>query len=397
MSDERHNSPSASAMWRISNCPASFKFAQQFPNTGSADSATGDKIHKALQHWSDAAPVGLDHHELETAEMCIDARNTLLDEWVGEGDYEAWVERRLGLTSLGLARDVESGTKLKFVFTGQADYIAIDGKRGFIADYKTLMGDHTPAQDNDQLRCLAVLLYLRYDLDSVRVALIQPWKGKPTVADYDRTSLEAAHKWLLATLAAEERATLSDTRAGEWCKYCPAKVSCVAFQNLAMTPVEMATQQLPSDPEIAKKAMFARAAELSDADLAARYEGLKMVAWYVNAVEGNVRMRASAEGAFSSKYYHLVEGKAREAIDDVAMVWTRMEQLGVKAEDFTRECKTSKKAVMGLLRAATGEKGKALESIAKGALEGAVKLSKPPLKLVPVGGMIEDEEAPDDL
>ena len=377
-------------MRRISNCPPSFKLASHFKDPGSEEATTGDRIHAALETLNTE---GLAADDLQTFEMCLDQKNELLNNWIGEEmDYQVFKEIRLGLTTLGLVRDVTPKTTWKLRFSGKADFVAVYGEGALIVDYKTLHGDHDHASENDQLRALAVLVALRHGVTEVRVAIVQPWKGKPTVADFDKAALDAATAWLYDALNREEASTPGQTNAGDWCKFCAARVSCVAFQDKAMRVAETAIMQLPADDETARKAMFARAAELPDNELAARYRGLKMLGWYVNAVEGNVRMRAAENGTFAANHFHLVEGKPREAIEDVAMVWTRMEQHGIAAEDFTRECKIPKKSILGLLRAKTGEKGKALESIAKGVLEGAVKLSKPPLKLVPVGGAIEDEE-----
>ena len=159
-----------------------------------------------------------------------------------------------------------------------------------------------------------------------------------------------------------------------------------------MRVAETAIMQLPADDETARKAMFARAAELSDSELAARYRGLKWISWYVSAVEGNVRMRAAEEGEFSAKYFHIVEGKARESIERVDIAFQNLSEIGVTAQDFTAACKTTKKAVTALARKATGQKGRELEATVKRCLEGAVKLAKPPQKLVAAGESIEDEE-----
>jgi hypothetical protein len=155
--------------------------------------------------------------------------------------------------------------------------------------------------------------------------------------------------------------------------------------------------QLPADDETARKAMFARAAELSDGELAARYRGLKMLGWYVNAVEGNVRMRAAENGTFAADHYRLVEGKARESIERVDVVFSNLSELGVTAQDFTATCKTTKTAVSALARKATGQKGKELDATVRRCLEGAVKLGKPPLKLVAANGAIEEEEGDDEM
>ena len=388
MTDERHGVPSASAMRRISNCPPSFKLASYFKDPGSDEATTGDRIHAALETLNTD---GLTADDLQTYEMCLDQKNQLLDEWVGDGDYQVFKEARLGLTHLGLVRDVTPKTTWKLRFSGKADFVAVYGEGALIVDYKTLHGDHDHASENDQLRALAVLVHLRHGLSQVRVAIVQPWKGKPTVADFDKAALDAATAWLYDTLNREETSTPDQANPGAWCHYCPARVKCEAFTRPVLAVAETAIMQLPADDETARKAMFARAAELPDSELAARYRGLKMLGWYVNAVEGNVRMRASEGGEFAEKYFQLREGKARESIEHVDIAFQNLSEIGVTAQDFTAACKTTKKAVAALARKATGQKGRELEQTVKRCLEGAVKLGKPSQKLVAVGESIEDD------
>jgi len=390
MTDERFGVPSASAMRRISNCPPSFNLGALFKDPGSDEATTGDRIHLALETGDTSK---LETEDIQTYEMCLDQKNELLSNWIGEEmDYQVFKEVRLGLTTLGLVRDVTPKTTWKLRFSGKADFVAVFGESALIVDYKTLHGDHDHASVNDQLRALAVLVHLRHGVSQVRVAIVQPWKGKPTVADFDKAALDAATAWLYDTLNREELSAPDQANPGDWCKWCPARVKCEAFTRPVLAVAETAIMQLPADEETARKAMFARAAELSDGELAARYRGLKMLGWYVNAVEGNVRMRAAENGTFAADHYRLVEGKARESIERVDIVYNNLSELGVSAEDFTAVCKTTKTAVIALARKATGQKGKELDATVRRCLEGAVKLGKPPLKLVAANGTIEDEE-----
>jgi hypothetical protein len=399
MTDERHGVPSASYMRRIANCPPSFKLGQLYPDPGSNDASTGDKIHAALERWGEhGSEDGLSIEDIQTAEMCIDQRNELLDNWIGdEQNYQVYKETRLVMTPLGKVFDDSPDLKVKVVFSGKADYVAVFGEGALVVDYKTLHGEHDHAAVNDQLRALAVLVSLRHGVSQVRVAIVQPWKGKPTVADFNKVALIDARNWLVDRLHRERQSTPDQANPGDWCKFCPARVNCPAFTGPALATAETAIMQISSmDDETARKALFARAAELPDRELAARYKGLKWLGWYINAVEGNVRMRAKVGGEFAANYFRIVEGKPKETIADVSVVWSHLEKLGVSAEDFTRECKTTKKAVNALVRKATSMKGKALEGEVKRCLEGAVKLGAPPKKLAPVGGVIEDSEEVED-
>ena len=389
MTDERHGVPSASYMRRIANCPPSFKLGKLFPDPHTNDSDTGDKIHKALE-LGNSDGLGVD--ELQTYEMCVDQKNSLLDEWIGEEmGYTVHREKRLVMSPLGKVFDDSPELRITRIFSGKADYVAMFGEGALVIDYKTLHGDHDHAAVNDQLRSLAVLVAERHKVLQVRVAIVQPWKGKPTVADFDYLALKASRVWLLDALEREANCTPGQLNAGDWCHHCPARVGCKAFDKMALSVPTTAIMQLPADDETARKAMFARAAELPDNELAARYRGLKMLSWYVSAVEGNVRLRAAEGGEFAEKYFQLREGKARESIERVDVAFQNLSALGVTAQDFTAVCKTTKKAVTALARKATGQKGRELDATVKRCLEGAVKLGKPPQKLVAVGEVIEDD------
>jgi hypothetical protein len=393
MTDERYNAPSASAMRRIANCPPSHKLAQQYIDPGSAEASTGDKIHKAVELWGQHGSTdGLSVEELETAEMCIDQRNELLDAWIGDGDYAVHLERRLVMTGIGKVLDIEQVTPAVVVmFSGKADFVAVAGDRALVVDYKTLHGDHDHAAENDQLRSLAALVYRRHKVKSVRVAIVQPRKGRPTVADFDELLLDDAMAWVGGVIRAEIDATPDQVNAGDWCHYCPHRIKCSAFAEPILATVEKHAERLETlDDDTARKAMFARAAELPDAELAERYRALKWVGWYVNAVEGVTRMRAAENGEFASRYFRIEEGKGKESISDVALVWAELAKLGVSPEAFSAHCKTSKTAVKALVKEATGLKGKALDDAVRSCLTGAVKLGAPVQKIVPVG-MLENQ------
>jgi hypothetical protein len=386
-------------MRRIANCPPSFKLGQLYPDPGSNDATTGDKIHAALERWGEhGSEDGLSIEDIQTAEMCIDQRNELLDNWIGdEQDYQVFKETRLVLTPLGKVLDDKPGRNLQVRFSGKADFVAVFGEGALVVDYKTLHGYHDHAAVNDQLRALAVLVSLRHGVSQVRVAIVQPWKGKPTVADFDRPALLASVNWLFDVLYEEREATPNQAKPGDWCKFCPARVNCPAFTRPALATAETAIMQISSmDDETARKALFARAAELPDRELAARYKGLKWLGWYINAVEGNVRMRAEQGGEFAANHFRIVEGRAKREINDVSKVWSKLEALGLSVENFTAACSMTIKSVQGFVRKTTGLKGKAWEAEVKRCLDGAVKLGAPPKKLVAVGGVIEDSEEDSD-
>jgi len=125
---------------------------------------------------------------------------------------------------------------------------------GLLIDYKALHGKHAGALENPQLMGLAVLVAKRHKLTSLRVALVQPWAGKPTIADYGEAGLALAESLLLQILADERNAGPEDRKAGDWCTYCKARFTCDIYTSHNINALDVVqAETLPADP----KARFA--------------------------------------------------------------------------------------------------------------------------------------------
>jgi hypothetical protein len=295
--DQRRGMPSASGMQRLHECPASFdleRFAP--PEEHREDAASGTRIHAVLGLEADAGTLSMS--ELQTLEMCSEAAAKVIEEWNGGPGMvtpdQTLYERRLGLTAFGKVLDVTPQATADFIFTGQADLILVKGDRALVLDYKTGRGDTAVAVDNAQLAALAVLVWLRYGVAEIRVAIVQPWAGKPTVADYNASSLAVAHEWLVASLDAAANSTPDDVRAGAWCKWCKAKAACPALRTLALQTVEVLDSATAPQGDTQRAALFARAMELPPERLLGAYRGLAMVKLMTAAIEGAFRARVTA-------------------------------------------------------------------------------------------------------
>ena len=365
--DPRRGLPSASSLERLHNCPGSWLATKDMPEESNADSEAGTRIHKALETGDFT---GLTADEEQTADLCQIQTRQVMADWNPDMDGIAYKEQRLGITRIGGVVKVTDDTKADLVFTGQADLIVIDGKRGLVLDYKTGRGEVADASENLQLRGLAVMAAWVWRLESVRVAIVQPWAGPASVADYDETTLDMSRRWLLRLLDKVNAATPNDLNPGDWCHYCKAKAVCPALRDVALEPVEHMALTLPADDATARAALFARAMEMPYQRLVGLYERLNLVRWYQAAIEGAMRKRVE-EGEIPG--YRMKPGQMREKIVDVGKVWAKCEELGVKAEVFTGACSVTKDALKTLLRNATGAKGKALDATIKDVLHGATE------------------------
>lgn len=386
--DQRRGVPSASGMDRLMNCPASFEMERHAPpEVENEDAASGTRIHAVLALQASADILNSD--ELETCDMCNAQSMRVIADWNGSDGMvtpdQTIYERRLGLTAFGRAMEVAPDSTADFIFTGQADLILVKGNRALVIDYKTGRGDTPLAVDNPQLASLAVLVWLAFPrVEDIRVAIVQPWSGKPTIADYGSNALATAKGWLLATLNEAALAMPSDAKAGDWCKWCKAKAGCAAFKAAALSHVEVLNPMTIAgmDDETQRKALFARAMDLSPEALAATVRGLGMVKRFVAAIDGAARERAREDAEFQ-RYFALREKKGRRSITDVGKVFSACHSRGVTAEDFTALCSIGLGDVKDALRKATGAKGKALDAINDEVLAGAVEVGKPTFELVP--------------
>jgi hypothetical protein len=367
--DPRRGVPSCSSLARLDACPASWHLSKGLPDVVGEAAESGTRIHLALEQLGRFSEytVELTEDEKNTVEMCWSQARKIMRE------YDSGVEHyelRLGMTpppSCSVVR-VTDTCKLPVEITGQADVIAIQGDRAIVLDYKTGRGDVDHAADNAQLRGLSVLVAKHFRVSHVRVAIVQPWSGPPTIADYEKQALQHASHWLNIVLQQVEHATLDTLRPGDHCQYCKAKAVCPALRKQALEPVVELAAPLPSGE--AKATLFQRALELTPDKLAELYRGLKLVSWYKDAVETAMRQRVEAREVDG---YTLKPGSVRERIVDVGKVWERCESRGVNALEFTRACTVTKKELKPLLAKATGAKGKALDAELDAVVEGAVE------------------------
>lgn len=370
--DPRRGLPSASSLERLHNCPGSWLASKDMPDESSADADAGTRIHRALETGD---MTELSAEEEQTADLCDIQAGQVMADWIDQStnpEFYIFKEQRLGITRIGGVVKVTDDTKADLVFTGQADLIVIDGKRGLVLDYKTGRGEVASAEENLQLRGLAVMAAWVWRLDSVRVAIVQPWAGPASAADYDRQAIDQSRLWLYDVIERAKSASPNLLNAGDWCKYCKAKAACPALRKTVINALDVVhPETLPSTPEVRSKAVFARMMEMTPEQLIhIKKHVVGLMGLFVEAHKAVFRRRVEA-GEIPG--YRMKPGQMREKITDVGKVWAKCEELGVKAEAFTGACSVTKDALKTLLRDATGAKGKALDATIKDVLQGATE------------------------
>lgn len=250
MDDQRKGLPSASAMWRNAKCSGSQALVNAVRDRGlplpapTPEMAAGTRIHSRL-----AGEGGeLSNAEQEAYSALKEAQLKAIVAWNKEGPplfLEELVEQRLWF-HLGLEP----------LFSGQPDYIRIEGSRALVLNYKSGWNEVPPAADNLQLRAEIVLLKANRPLltriDGQILALHRP--------DFDRVSYGASELYRAQAeiLAIVNRSVKQpDIRIpGAWCALCPAQAYCQEALEVARAtlPLEerISVRELPRGEEGAR-------------------------------------------------------------------------------------------------------------------------------------------------
>jgi hypothetical protein len=354
--DERRGVPSASGMQRLHECPPSFEMERLAPPEEESDvAASGTRIHAVLALLASADTLSM--AECDTLDMCAKQAGEVVAEWAGHHGFvtpdQDLREQRLGMTALGRVLDVTPESTADFIFTGQADMVLLKEGKALVIDYKTGRGETAEAVNNAQLAALAVLVAGRYVVQSVRVAVVQPWAGKPTVSDYNENGLALAKSWLVETLDAASTSTPDQARAGEWCKYCKAKASCPALKMAALQTVEVLDSATLPHGDNQREALFARAMELTPERLLGAYRGLAMVKSMTSAIEGAFRVRVTAGEMPGWK----IETKpGNREVTDAQKAFAGLASLGVTESDMLEAATVSITALEEAVRKRSGIK-----------------------------------------
>jgi hypothetical protein len=213
LKDERGGKPSASKGEDYEACHGKHQMESGLKDTSSAAAEEGNRIHLWLE---DDQAIELSRDELALAKEMESQRCDVMDfvfpEWRDNPPSIIIKEERLWYR----------GNR----YSGKADFVAINGKKALIVDYKCGRVPVSHARVNGQMRWNVALLDCEYDLEYVTVALIQPRCSTPTVFTYDLKGIKKARRRVTATLRKMEAENPSLSAGEKQCKYCKAKGFC---------------------------------------------------------------------------------------------------------------------------------------------------------------------------
>jgi hypothetical protein len=121
------------------------------------------------------------------------------------------------------------------LFYGTVDFASFKDGLLHIVDFKYGQGVVVEPENNPQLQYYAYGLLLNHVAERVRITIVQPraFHAGGGIRSWDTTG-EALNDWGYDTLVpAMQAAEVDETlTAGEWCRFCPAKLACPLLHGL---------------------------------------------------------------------------------------------------------------------------------------------------------------------
>ena len=254
--DERMGLPSASNWRRYELCAGSYQLELEAKKLGqeafgsSAASERGDRIHAWLAGIPDenGHEIKLNASEAATADFLQERSQAevlrIFGSQLGESpDLKCRTEKRLWLTVKG-----------RRVASGQADRVVYNATTALVQDWKTGWSEPDPAEQNAQLKFLAVVVAMHLP-DTLREVVVQIISGPfgVTEARYDLQALGMAYGDIRSTLDKLIAADAPLTPSPDACCYCPAINICQAVRNVAAPLAKLQVSELPEGGQRAAK------------------------------------------------------------------------------------------------------------------------------------------------
>ena len=356
--DERQGRPSASGIPRLALCPGSWNLSKKVKVGAGNDeyAAMGERIHKAVENAFKGKPLPVGELSDGEYERTVQIQSQMVQ--ILDAQAPGWDAPDSGWIVLSEKRLWGAENR----FSGRFDLAAVNEQQGkaIVLDAKSGWADTPAASVNLQLRSLALLVSENYGVSTVVVGIVQPTKGKPSLAIYDKLALaDSAIEINRIITAAEERNAPRNPSAAA-CKFCPAIGICREAHNAV---AQVVGKKLPGE-WAARLELFDVAQMVIDAG---REEAKALLSNDPNAIPG----------------WGLSKGRTITRFPDAQKVLDALGDI-IPHEEFLHYCQPGLEALRKAFKAHSGLKGKAaLEAFndrVKDCIE--IKQSAPSLKRI---------------
>lgn len=268
--DERRGHTSASNAAADRLCPGRHLAQRGLAEKESAEASQGTLIHAVFAGEKPESVLG--GESAKTLRRAKEIESIILGNWICGIDVKAPAECYREKRLWNYVDD----------HSGQADAFWIvdaeNGKHALLEDLKSLYGDHDDADENEQLRDLAALIYCNYGVQSVTAFINQPnvaWKVEDVkLVRYSEKDLMRAYREMNERVLASNDPNANRIVGPKQCKFCKAAgtARCPESQKALVTlgtaqfDIETASPEERAD-WMEKLTMIAKIAEKSIAEL----------------------------------------------------------------------------------------------------------------------------------
>lgn len=260
--EKKHSmlSPSASSIWL--NCTPAAAMGALVPQKDTVYTTTGTDAHTLAERKVRERMFGEHFDDIKEG---VESYNSLMDECTDEyADFvvslansamdEGLLPQVFTETLLDLSAYIPEGK-------GTADLIMVAGDTLHVVDFKYGSFKNVEAKGNTQMRIYAAgaqeKLREEYgEFSNIRMTIFQPRMGN---VETDSITGEELKAWIAETLvpkANEAYHGLGETKEGDWCDFCPAKIICRKKHEQSVKDLErldLFKQDFMADKEVIKK------------------------------------------------------------------------------------------------------------------------------------------------
>ena len=183
-------------------------------------------------------------------------------------------------------------------------------------------------EDNVQMKYYAfMLIHTKFnklaDEFPVRLTIVQPrgWNDESHVREW-WTTVGEIKAWVVRDLLPAMNSTDDDLKAGDWCRFCPAKIVCPLLTSLFRAASEY-------DPK--------EAVDISPVALGLAYAKIAGVKFYLKALEGEVYRRNMLGGTDSVPGTKLVNKRSDRILKDEAYEEVEGEKVAIPMVEAVRK------------------------------------------------------------
>lgn len=316
MSAEAHAllGPSGAARWMT--CTPSARLEENEPDKTSEYAEEGTAAHRLAELYMLDDQEGIEEFKANNSYYCGEMEEAVQD-------YLDIVNERYQAAKK-TAPDAILMPEQRLEFTdwvpegfGTGDAIIIAGNTIEVIDLKYGKGVPVEAEGNPQLKIYGLGAYATYnylyDLDTVRMTIVQPRLGSVTTAEISTAELLAWAETEVKPAAVKAWAGEGEQVTGDHCRFCRVKPKCRALRDKNL--------------ELAKYE-FSMPYTLDNAELAEVLDQIDDLANWAKAVKEYALAKAEAGEKFPG--YKLVEGRSNRIISDEKKALKALKDLGYK-------------------------------------------------------------------